>query len=84
MLDHQRVALFEGIRIGDLVGVGMDLEEVCYWDWALRLQMPKTSLVPFSLPDSCRFGYRTLNYSPASCLSACHHGSCHNDNELNF
>ena len=34
------MALFEGIRIGDLVGVGMDLEEVCYWDWAFRFQKP--------------------------------------------
>lgn len=47
----QGVALFENIRTWGLVGIGMALEEVCHWGWALGFQ--KLKLDPVSLPTAC-------------------------------
>lgn len=66
-----------------LVGVGVAfLEEVGYWVGALKLQMIKPGPVSLSHPADPEVEHSAS--SPASCLPACPHASCHDDNGLNL
>lgn len=56
------------------------VEEMCYWEWALRFQ--KTHAKPrltLSLPAACRSGCRFLVTAPEPCLPPCCHAPHYND-----
>ena len=44
MLGHQEVALLGGVAL---------LEEVCHWQWALKILKPKAGPIALSLPAPC-------------------------------
>ena len=66
------------------VGVAL-LKEADHWGWTLRFQMLKLGSLVYSLfllpanPDE-----ELSDTCPASCLSAYHHASYHDNNGLNL
>jgi hypothetical protein len=73
------------IRRCGLVGVGVALlKEVCHWGMGFKVsdaEVRSAAHVLFLQPADPVVEYSTP--SPAPCLSACHHTSCHN-NGLNL
>jgi hypothetical protein len=73
------------VRRCGLFGVGMALlEKVCHSRWALGFQKLKVGPVSLSLPAACDLKVELQVPSPALCLLACHHASCHDNTGLNL
>jgi len=76
------------MRMGDLIGVGVALlEEGCHCGGGLRDLIYGKALLSVAQSPSAACGSRhrkLLAPSPAPCLSAHCHASCHDDNGLNL